>query len=60
MEKDGCLPFRFWGLRTDGGAPWTEYFTLDKISFIFSNNFKLIEEYNYNDEFIYFYLTIKK
>ena len=59
-KNDGCLPFRFWGSRTDGNAPWTEYFTLDKISFIFSKNFKLIEQYNYKDEFIYFYLTITK
>lgn len=59
-KNDGCLPYRFWGLRTDGGAPWTEYFTLDKILFIFSQNCELIDEYNYNDEFIYFYLTIKK
>ena len=40
-KKDGCLPFRFWGLRTDGGAPWTINL-LDKIFLFFQTILNLL------------------
>lgn len=30
-EQDGCLPFEKWGDRTDHGAPWIEWYDLNKI-----------------------------
>jgi len=30
-ERDGELPFDRWGERTDGGAPWVEWYDLEKL-----------------------------
>jgi SAM-dependent methyltransferase len=30
-EREGKLPFDKWGSKTDGGAPWTEWYDLDKL-----------------------------
>ena len=30
-ERDGRPPFQKWGERTDGGAPWVEWYTLEKL-----------------------------
>ena len=57
-KKDGCLPFRFWGLKTDGWAPWTEYYDKKKIALVFSNKLEIIDELKINDEFIIFYIQI--
>ena len=55
-EKEGFLPFKFWGFKTDGGAPWTEYYDKEKIFFIFSNKVEIVDEVSINDEFVIFYL----
>lgn len=31
-EREGCLPFEEWGTKTDGGAPWIEWYDLDKLT----------------------------
>lgn len=30
-EREGCLPFDQWGEKTDGGAPWIEWYDLEKL-----------------------------
>ncbi|HXV38430.1 MAG TPA: class I SAM-dependent methyltransferase [Nitrosopumilaceae archaeon] len=30
-EREGSLPFEVWGEKTDGGAPWMEWYDLEKI-----------------------------
>jgi 2-polyprenyl-3-methyl-5-hydroxy-6-metoxy-1,4-benzoquinol methylase len=30
-ERDGQMPFEKWGDKTDGGAPWAEWYDLDKL-----------------------------
>lgn len=30
-EKEGCVPFEKWGDKTDGGAPWMEWYDLEKL-----------------------------
>jgi len=57
-NKDGCLPFRFWGLKTDGWAPWTEYYDRKKVSLVFSNKIEIIDELKIDDEFIIFYIQL--
>ena len=30
-EREGSLPFEAWGEKTDGGAPWIEWYDLEKL-----------------------------
>jgi hypothetical protein len=30
-EREGHLPFETWGEKTDGGAPWMEWYDLPKL-----------------------------
>lgn len=33
-ERDGRMPFELWGEKTDGGAPWMEWYDLEKLQSI--------------------------
>ena len=30
-RREGAMPFEEWGIKTDGGAPWIEWYDLDKL-----------------------------
>jgi SAM-dependent methyltransferase len=49
--NDGKKSFRTWGLSTDGGAPWIEYYDLKKINYVFDKKYSQIKETNYQNEF---------
>ncbi len=58
-ERDGCLPFEQWGDKTDGGAPWVEWYDLAKLSAAFHParfNTVLYFEF-YNSDFNWFDLV---
>jgi carbamoyltransferase len=58
-ERDGRLPFERWGERTDGGAPWVEWYDLNKVMAILSPvKFDVVLYFNFhNDEFNWFDLV---
>lgn len=42
-EKEGKMDFTKWGNKTDGGCPWIEYYTENKVLELVGNDYKLIE-----------------
>ena len=55
-ERDGKLPFHRWGEKTDGGAPWIEWYDLEKImNRLCPAKFDVVLHFNFcNDEFNWF------
>ena len=55
-ERDGRLPFDRWGEKTDGGAPWIEWYDLDKMmARLMPANFEVVLHFNFhNDDFNWF------
>jgi len=55
-ERDGCLPFVSWGDYTDGGAPWTEWYDLNKLlALLAPDRFEVILEIEFhNSDFNWF------
>lgn len=50
-EREGSLPFHKWGDRTDGGAPWVEWYDLDKLRRrLHPAEFELVFTLNYRDD----------
>ncbi|KKM20086.1 hypothetical protein LCGC14_1649090 [marine sediment metagenome] len=58
-ERDGKMPFDQWGEKTDGGAPWIEWYDLDKIMSRFDPvKFDTLLHFNfYYDNFNWFDLV---
>ncbi len=58
-ERDGKLPFDRWGEKTDGGAPWVEWYDLEKVLAVLSPaKFDVVLHFNFhNDEFNWFDLV---
>ena len=56
--NEGKKSFRTWGSKTDGGAPWIEYYDLEKINYVFNNKYSKIKETNYKNEFNLFEIDI--
>lgn len=54
--REGKMPFREWGTRTDGGAPWEEWYDLEKLlDLLKPAEFKVAKYMNYhNDDFNWF------
>jgi len=50
------MPFEQWGERTDGGAPWMEWYDLDKVKAMLSPaQFDVVLYSNFfNDDFNWF------
>lgn len=61
-ERDGKLSFDRWGQYTDGWAPWTEWYDLEKIRTIWAPaEFDVVLHFNFhNDEFNWFDLVRQK
>ena len=59
--REGKMPFEKWGEKTDGGAPWVEWYDLEKIKLRFSpSQFDVVLSFNFHhDDFNWFDL-IKK
>jgi SAM-dependent methyltransferase len=55
-ERDGKLDFGKWGEKTDGGAPWVEWYDLEKIrSRLAPTRFEVVLHFSFhNDDFIWF------
>lgn len=55
-EREGGLPFEVWGEKTDGGAPWIEWYDLEKLFQRLSPyKFKPILSFEFhNSDFIWF------
>lgn len=55
-EREGSLPFEIWGEKTDGGAPWMEWYDLPKLLRRLSPiKFKPILNFEFhNSDFIWF------
>ncbi|PIP37714.1 MAG: hypothetical protein COX19_15980 [Desulfobacterales bacterium CG23_combo_of_CG06-09_8_20_14_all_51_8] len=55
-EREGKMPFEQWGERTDGGAPWMEWYDLDKVKAMLSPaQFDVVLYSNFfNDDFNWF------
>jgi len=50
-EREGSMPFEDWGAKTDGGAPWMEWYDLEKMKDRFSPlTFRVISYYNFHDD----------
>ncbi|MCP4372159.1 MAG: methyltransferase domain-containing protein [Deltaproteobacteria bacterium] len=58
-EREGRLPFEQWGEKTDGGAPWIEWYDLAKIlALLTPAKFDVVFNFNfYNDDFNWFDLV---
>ena len=56
---EGKLPFEKWGSKTDGGAPWIEWYDLEKLLDRLSPSlFNVILNFNFhNDDFNWFDLV---
>ena len=61
-ERDGKMPFEQWGGKTDGGAPWVEWYDLDKVlARLYPAKFDVILHFNFhNDDFSWFDLIRKQ
>ncbi len=55
-EREGRLPFDVWGEKTDGGAPWIEWYDLEKmLARLAPAQFKIVLHFQFhNDDFIWF------
>jgi 2-polyprenyl-3-methyl-5-hydroxy-6-metoxy-1,4-benzoquinol methylase len=60
-EREGRMPFKRWGKKTDRGAPWAEWYDLDKIMARLSPaKFDVVLHFNFhNDKFNWFDLIRK-
>jgi SAM-dependent methyltransferase len=58
-EREGEMPFEQWGQKTDGDAPWMEWYDLEKISAMLSPaSFEVVLYFNFhNDDFNWFDLV---
>jgi hypothetical protein len=54
--REGKLTFERWGVRTDGGAPWIEWYDLEKIrAMLAPSEFDVVLALNFhNDDFNWF------
>jgi 2-polyprenyl-3-methyl-5-hydroxy-6-metoxy-1,4-benzoquinol methylase len=61
-KKEGKMAFKKWGEKTDGGAPWVEWYDLEKMKRRFHPiEFDVVQHYNFhNDDFNWFDLLIKQ
>jgi SAM-dependent methyltransferase len=61
-EREGRLPFERWGEKTDGEAPWIEWYDLDKVLAMLSPaKFDVVLHFNFhNDDFNWFDLVRKQ
>ncbi len=57
--RDGELPFEQWGKRTDGGAPWIEWYDLSKLQALLTPaRFDVVLHFNFhNNDFNWFDLV---
>ncbi len=55
-DREGRMPFNQWGEKTDGGAPWIEWYDLEKLKFFLSPaKFNVILQHEFFDNnFIWF------
>ena len=55
-EREGRLPFERWGERTDGGAPWMEWYDLKKmLARLAPHQFRVVLQFSFhNDDFNWF------
>jgi SAM-dependent methyltransferase len=55
-EREGCLPFDQWGEKTDGGAPWIEWYNLGKLYRAFEpTKMEVVLNFEFfNNDFIWF------
>jgi len=55
-ERDGRLPFDAWGTKTDGGAPWMEWYDLEKmLARLAPARFRVVLQFSFhNDDFNWF------
>jgi phospholipid N-methyltransferase len=60
--REGKLPFNQWGDKTDGGAPWIEWYDLSKLKKLLSPaEFDVVLSFNFhNDDFNWFDLVRTK
>jgi 2-polyprenyl-3-methyl-5-hydroxy-6-metoxy-1,4-benzoquinol methylase len=55
-ERDGRLSFERWGDKTDGGAPWVEWYDLEKVlARVGPEQFRVVLSFNFHDnELVWF------
>jgi len=55
-ERDGRPSFEQWGDKTDGGAPWVEWYDLEKVlARVGPEQFRVVLSFNFHDnEFVWF------
>ena len=55
-EREGMKPFESWGMSTDGGAPWIEWYDLDKLlRRLEPSRFEAILHFEFHDsDFVWF------
>ena len=60
-DREGKLPFDRWGEKTEGGAPWVEWYDMDKVlSMLSPAKFDIVLHFNFhNDDFNWFDLVRK-
>lgn len=61
-ERDGKLPFSTWGDRTDGSAPWAEWYDLTKLRALLAPaSFDTILNFEFHDnDFVWFDLVRRR
>lgn len=60
-KNEGSLPFTEWGDRTDGGAPWIEWYDLEKLTrSLEPHQFDMILAHNYHDDEFNWFDLLKK
>jgi len=62
-EREGCLPFDQWGIKTDGEkTPWAEWYDIKKMKALFEPfKFDVVLYFNfYNNDFNWFDLFVHK
>ena len=60
-ERENRMPFERWGEKTEGGAPWVEWYDLEKVTAMLSPaKFDIVLHFNFhNDDFNWFDLIRK-
>jgi len=55
-EREGRMPLEQWGARTDGGAPWMEWYDLEKMTLrLAPDRFRVVLYFEYhNSDFNWF------
>ncbi len=58
-EREGRMPFEKWGKKTDGGAPWMEWYDLEKLhQRLEPARFKTVLDFEFhNSDFVWFDLA---